>query len=166
MNKLSIKLTARTFEFWLKILYCIRWWICRMIACEYGLDPQYTYFTIALEQLVWFVAIIFFSFMDGWSIQIKRRIILGIFSCLFFSMKAFFYTLIVINTQESSKWYRTFHIFGYCFTFSLMSWMTESAKITALIVWKQTLSTILWKRQKSVMIKRPCKVTWQRPLTQ
>eukprot|EP01083_Nonionella_stella_P234739 826084_1 len=135
MNKKTIKLTLCTFEFWLKTGYCIRWWLLRMIACSDGLEPGYSFGMIALEQLVWLLAIIFFSFMDGWAIKTRNKVILGIFAAAFFSLKTVWNTLIVINSTESIKWYHTFNVFGHKFTISLINWMTESAKITALICW-------------------------------
>eukprot|EP00483_Globobulimina_turgida_P009395 UN09414 len=161
MNKKTIKLTFWTFEFWLKTLYCIRWWIFRMIACSDGLEPGYSFSMISLEQLVWLLAIISFSFMDGRSIKTRNKIILGIFAALFFSLKTVRNELIVINSTQSIKWYHTFNVFGNKLTISLISWMTESAKITALIIWKQSIYAFLWRNNaKSVMIRRPCKIEW------
>ena len=104
MNIKACKLTIQTFEFWLKILYCILWWIFRQLSCYYGLFPGYTMIVIAIEQFMWLEAIIVFSFLDGWYTKRSSKICLGLCASLFFSLKAFMYILSKID-EQSDQWY-------------------------------------------------------------
>ena len=66
MNKTITKLIMKTFEFWFKIIYCIRWWICAYLYWDKHDHTHYNFLQFAI-----FTCSLVFCLLDAIKIPSK-----------------------------------------------------------------------------------------------
>ena len=151
ISTLNIQITIeilKTFEFWLKIIYFIRWWICATIYITQKLhqtpNHQY-YFTL-------FMVLLLFCLMDGLQQGLKGKATLAIVASLTLTWSAGHWTF------DGRDQY-TVSIGDSSFTVDIVAMAASSIHIVTLFAWKQTVFA-LFGSTKSSIIKRFVTIVW------
>ena len=149
MNRVTTKLVVFTFEFWFKLLYMLRWWICSIIY--YRKTKQYIDGpTDYLGRFALFVVMILFCLLDGLRLSLRVKVFIVMIATIMF-------------TLESFKW--TFILTKPCYleiaslAFDITSLAVSSIRIVTIFEWRQTILSI-FRKNTSTFIKKSVKIVW------
>lgn len=163
VNKLVIKMVSGTFEFWFKLFFLFRYFICTEI---YSIKTnryydEYEWSFVLYINIVWTVYLLFiliYSFIDGLQISIRFRIFVLITGSMFISTLAIYHTILETNVDGDGRIIYT-NIFGRKIMIDIIGWSAGSLRIISLFVWRQTIYS-LYYRDKATSINQQVSIKW------
>eukprot|EP01084_Bolivina_argentea_P118784 210690_1 len=149
-NVTVTKQIMKTFEFWFKLLYWIRFCVLSIIV--YWVHLDLIDYTIHIVNTFVLVA---FCLIDGLKVPIKVKAPLMIIVSVIFSLMAYRYTEDSLKYIEITK----LNVFGWNIQLNLLVMAASSIRTVCIFFWKQTITAII-HQTKSSMIKTSTNITW------
>eukprot|EP01084_Bolivina_argentea_P228592 386047_1 len=160
LNKVATKKIVKTFEFWFKMFYFVRYWICVIIyMCRINDDSFIDMLYQNVSEIAYLLFFILYSCIDGlYPLSFQFKVIVLVTGCVLISYLAVYYT-IVDNNQSIDENVRCLHVLGTPTCIDLVSMKAISMRILSIFVWKQSLHSLYYK-DKSLLIRKRVTIKW------
>lgn len=153
-NKTAAELILKTFEFWFKVVYGLRYVICSTVYWS-KYDKSLTNSFLIADNIAKFTGLLLFCFLDGLKMPFRVKVTILIIGSLMFLWHSVDLTLI-----RKDPCFASLHLWGdYAFNFDVKEWAAASMRIITIFIWKQTYFSI-FKAPKSTLIKKSVKIIW------
>ena len=154
LNRTATKFVINTFEFWFKMFYVIRYWICTWLYWWHE-DKTLSIFNIAATAMV-AIVVFLFCLLDALNVSLRSKIILLFIVSSLWSVWAYQWTLFAF----SITYIVDIHFWnGHILHLEVLGLIASSFRIIAIFAWKQTFYT-LFRSSKSTLIKKAVKIIW------
>ncbi len=149
LNTVIVKEILMTFEFWFKLLYFLRYWICVIISYKGFTLVNGYYFCMVLGLIV-------FCLLDGLQVPFRVKASVLVIASLYATSIAINWTFFL----PSAPYIYTLHLDKtHSFEIDIVSFGASSMRIVAIFMWKQTIYS-MFRAPKSTLIKIPVEIRW------
>ena len=157
MNMSIAKQILLTFEFWFKLLYYVRFWVCHILTVVMY-QENFTFIYVLNQQfqhLSFFLFVTIYGVVDGLNISFGYKVIVLTLGSVYATAAAIFHTFRTFDNDV----YKTFVIFGQQYTADLNAFMGSSWRILAIFMWKQTILS-MYKPDVATSLFKSVKIVW------
>ena len=149
VNKTILNYILRTFIFYFKALYGIKYGICSAIYQYRKLNSK-----LIVGQILTVVLIVWYALMDGINASIKTKIWFGIMGSIYFLFISFIWTIESEQCLISINWWGL-----YSTEFDMREWAASAVRVVTIFMVEQTAYS-MWKPSKSTLIRRSVDIVW------
>ena len=158
VNKATARLILKRFEFWIKIVFFIKYWICQIIYDGFVVSNAFYNTYVSLMNTLIFAGLLVFSVVDGLKMSSRTKTIFTVIVCLLLSELTYEWMFL---SEPLLLTFHPFHRFGgdYSWVVDMREWAAGSIRIVTIFAWRQTIYSA-FKAPKSLIIQTPVKVQW------
>ena len=155
LNITTTKIILSSFEFYIKVVYALKFGICWMIywdsTPEYKNLPYYLVFAVATLMIV-----LWYALMDGLQLSLRVKIGIGVTVSLWFLYWSTYSTLVLREAYLVELHFWDY----YSLEIDLREWTASSCRIVTVFICKQTIYS-LWRPSESTLLATRVKTVWQ-----
>ena len=151
LNIITTKYILNTFEFWFKLFYFIRFWICGTIVLKMNPDEQ---FKRQLALISFFIFFLLYCLLDGLKATYKYKAGVLAFGAIYVSLIA-----LIATFQSKVEYYWEWNFLGHNDNINVTSLVASSLRIVAIFMWKQTFYP-MYRSDRATLIKKSVKIEW------
>eukprot|EP01084_Bolivina_argentea_P008792 16445_1 len=159
INKTAFKLILKSFEFWFKLLYVICFVILEIMTANPrggALGDLYMQAVDYMKYIVWILAIVAFSSVDGLQLHTLIKKVLGLGYVMFFVVITIERMYDAVNSEPDEY---SIHIWGKDCVIPLKSWISSVSRVLTIFLIKQTYCMV-FREDKTTLIRTACIVYW------